>query len=116
MAVILESSANNPVVLSLMQFCRTLIELCGILRVTLSTHVIKCLFKVFGANVKGEKLQTFYNSYCYSTKIMKISLQYFEVTWERGHIYGRRFSGTEKLLFAWREAATKNTSAFPGYF
>ena len=54
MAVILESSANNPVVLSLMQFCRTLIELCGILQVTLSTHVITCLFKVFGANVKGE--------------------------------------------------------------
>ena len=61
MAVILESSANNPVVLSLMQFCRTLIELCGILQVTLFTNVIKCLFKVFGANVKGEKLQTFYD-------------------------------------------------------
>ena len=75
-AVILESSANNPVVLSLMQFCRTLIELCGILQVTLSTHVIKCLFKVFGANVKGEKLQTFYDWYCHSTKMMKISLQY----------------------------------------
>ena len=40
----------------------------------------------------------------------------FEATWERRHIYGRRFSPTEKLLSAWREAATKNTSAFPGYF
>ena len=37
---------------------------------------LKCLFKVLGANFKGEKLQTFYDWYCDSTKIMKISLQY----------------------------------------
>ena len=55
--------------------------------------------------------------YCYSTtKIMKIFLQYLWSNVETQTCFGRRFSPTEKLLFAWREAATKNTSAFPGYF
>ena len=47
---------------------------------------------------------------------MKIFLQYLRSNVETQTCFARRFSSTEKLFFAWREAATKNTSAFPGYF